>query len=188
MSEHNESGIVAILLDSGDTLVDEATEVKNELEETQTAELIPGAASMVQNLAIMGYPLGLVADGPVATFDNVLGHYGLLPLFQARAISQEVGVEKPDARMFEAALTALGVAREDYARVVMVGNYLARDIAGANALGLISIWLNWSPRRPKVPVNALEVPDYTASKPEEILELIRRIEQEKPWLRNQGDG
>lgn len=168
--------ILAVCLDCGDTLVDEATEIKDENEVVQTADLIPGAAQMVRDLKRRGYPLALVADGPTGTFHNVLRHYELFDLFDALAISQEVGVQKPDARMFRHALDALGIAEADYGRVVMVGNHLGRDIKGANALGLISVWLNWSPRRPKIPADDTEVPQYTILAPAELLPLLERLE------------
>jgi putative hydrolase of the HAD superfamily len=58
----------------------------------------------------------------------------------------------------------------------MVGNNLERDIAGANALGLRSVWLDWAPRRAKVPVSTLEVPDYVISSPWELVGLVRQID------------
>jgi HAD superfamily hydrolase (TIGR01549 family) len=172
------SRILAVLLDSGDTLVDEATEIKDDRGATLRAELIPGAAEMVRTLAGRGYRIGLVADGPTDTFRNVLTQHGLIGYFHAMAISEEVGVSKPDPMMFRAALDEMGVSESDYGRVVMVGNHLGRDIKGANDLGLVSVWLRWSPRRSKVPANASEVPAYTIDTPLELLELMDRLEAE----------
>jgi putative hydrolase of the HAD superfamily len=168
--------VAAVLLDCGDTLVDEATEQKTTDGVSLAATLIPGAAELVHTLKARGYPLGLVADGPRATFVNNLGPYGLFDLFDAYAISAEVGVEKPAPAIFEYALGQLGIARADYCRVVMVGNYLARDIAGANSLGLISVWLDWAPRRPKTPATTLETPDYTIRQPLALLDTLAAIE------------
>jgi glycerophosphoryl diester phosphodiesterase len=168
----------AALLDSGDTLIDEGTEVKNGLGEVQRAALLPGASELVHKLKRRGYPLMLVADGPVASFVNGLGQHGLYTLFDAHAISGVVGVEKPDARMFLTALDQLGIPEQDYGHVVMVGNNLERDIAGANALGLVSVWLDWAPRRSKVPQTAIEVPDYAIREPLELLVLLDRLERQ----------
>ena len=142
-----------------------------------SADLIPGADEMVREIKRRGYPLGLVADGPSGTFRNILSQHGLFDLFDVRAISEEVGVEKPDPAMFQTALTALGIQPEDYGRVVMVGNHLAKDIRGANELGLISVWLDWAPRRPKVPAEQVEVPRYTIRFPLELIALIDQLEQ-----------
>ena len=171
--------IRAVCFDSGDTIIDESTEVKEPGSDiTIRADLIPGADQVLHELKRRGYPLALVADGPVETFRNALGQHGLYNLFDAYAISHEVGVDKPDARMFLAALKQLQVAPEDYARVVMVGNYLARDIKGANQVGLISVWLDWAPRRPKTPANPSEVPQYTITTPLQLLSVIDALEKE----------
>jgi FMN phosphatase YigB (HAD superfamily) len=172
------SRILAVLLDSGDTLVDEATEIKDDRGATLRAELIPGAAGMVRSLRERGYRIGLVADGFTDTFRNVLSQHGLLHLFSVMAISEEVGFQKPDPRMFRTALDALGVREADYGRVVMVGNHLGRDIKGANDLGLVSVWLRWSPRRSKVPADSREVPAHTIHTPMELLDLLDRLEAE----------
>lgn len=170
--------IRAVCLDCGDTLVDEATEVKDSVGVTQQAELIPGAAALVSSLKAHGYPLALVADGPSGTFRNVLTQHCIYHYFDAFAISAEVGAEKPDARIFYAALQQLQIAPADYGRVLMVGNYLARDVKGANALGLISVWLDWAPRRPKIPADADEVPHFTIHQPLEVLDVIAQLERE----------
>ena len=171
--------ILAVCLDCGDTLVDESTEVRDEHGIVRRAELIPGAANMVRELKRRGYKLALVADGPASTFHNILTAHHLFHLFDALAISEQVGVSKPDARMFTHALDQLGLTPKYYGRVVMVGNYLARDIKGANQLGLISVWLDWAPRRPKIPADETEVPRYTIKTPAELAPLIKSLESKQ---------
>lgn len=170
-------GARVVLLDAGDTLVDEATQVVDDQGVVLRAELVAGAAALVYALSDAGHPLGLVADGPAASFHNVLGAAGLLDRFDALAISGDVGIEKPAPEMFRAALDALGVAEADYGEVVMVGNNLRRDIGGANALGLISVWLDWSPRRRKVPRDDGEVPRYRIDTPLALLALLDGLER-----------
>jgi HAD superfamily hydrolase (TIGR01549 family) len=168
--------ILAICLDFGDTLCDEATEVKDETNTTLRAELIPGAAELLHELRARGYRLALVADGRPGTYTNVLGQHGLLHLFENQTISDIVGVEKPDRRMFVSALDQMGIAAEDYGRVLMVGNNLERDVKGANVAGLISVWLDWAPRRPKVPADASEVPQFTIKQPMDLLGVLDALE------------
>ena len=167
--------LLAICFDCGDTLADEGSEVKDARGVTLRADLIPGAADLIRELKRQGYRLALVADGPAATFTNILTRYDLYDCFDAFAISEEVGVEKPDPRMFIHALDQLDIHREDYGRVMMVGNNLARDVKGANALGLISVWLDWAPRRSKIPADASEVPQYTIKTPLALLPLIQQL-------------
>jgi HAD superfamily hydrolase (TIGR01509 family) len=167
----------AICFDFGDTLADEATEEKDTAGVTLRAELIPGAAELIHELKRRGYRLALVADGYPGTYRNVLAQHGLYDCFDVFAISEEVGVVKPDARMFAHALGLLGVPPAAYASTVMVGNHLERDIKGANALGMISVWLDWAPRRSKIPADDSELPAFTIRTPLELLAVLEQIEQ-----------
>ena len=176
--------IAAVCFDSGDTLVDEATEVRDARGVVVRADLIGGAADTVRAVKALGYPVALVADGFAESFANVLGHAGIWPLFDAVAVSETLGVEKPHPRMFQYALEQLGIDRQDYGHVVMVGNNLGRDVAGANALGLVSVWLDWAPRRSKVPRTALEVPRHVAHTPLEVLDVLAEIEVELSSVKN----
>jgi len=169
--------IIAIFLDCGDTLIDESTEVKTDGDVSLRADLIPGADTLLHELKHRGYPLALVGDGPAATFYNNLSPYGLYDLFDAYAISEEVGVHKPHPQIFLHALAQLNIHPADYDKVVMVGNYLARDIKGANNLGLISVWLDWSPRRPKTPADKSEAPRFIIKTPLELLRVINILEE-----------
>ncbi len=161
-----------LLFDCGDTLIDEGTETKDERGVSLDAELIPGSDTLIETLAARGYTMALVADGFVDTFKNVLGKYDLYRHFSAYAISEEVGVCKPDSRMFLKAMEDLGIGEMDRGSIWMIGNNLARDIRGANQLGLVSVWIDWAPRRSKIPASDLEIPDHTVTAPLEILDLL----------------
>lgn len=167
----------AIFLDCGDTLVDERTEVKIPgTEVVERGDLIPGAGEMMHALKQAGYRLVLVADGPRRSFVNLLGQHGLWDLFDAHIISEDVGALKPDARMFDAALAAIDADRSEAWRCVMVGNNLSRDIKGANALGITSVFMAWSTLRTHAPADASEQPDYTISSPEELPALLAQLD------------
>jgi putative hydrolase of the HAD superfamily len=168
----------AVFLDSGDTLVNEATEKFDADGYVIEAGLIPGALDMVRALAREGYRIALVADGRVRSFDTILGGHGIAPHFHAQVISESAGCEKPDRRMFEQAMSALGLGTGDAEAIVMVGNHLERDIGGANRLGIISIWQSWSKKRSHIPAEAHEVPRYTIRSPGELPGLLADIERQ----------
>ena len=168
--------LLAICFDFGDTLCDEATEVKDDTLTTLRAELIPGAAEMLRALKQRRYPLALVADGRPGTYANVLAQHGVLELFDLLTISEHLGCEKPDPRMFTTTLDRLGIVPADYGRTLMVGNHLERDVKGANQVGMISVWLDWAPRRAKVPAEPAEIPRHTIRAPLELLPLIDQLE------------
>ncbi|MCZ6528945.1 MAG: HAD-IA family hydrolase [Chloroflexi bacterium] len=169
--------ILAVCLDFGDTLVDETSEIKDETETALRADLIPGAGELLRELKQRGYKLALVADGRPGTYSNVLRQHAVHQLFDTFAISEEVGVEKPDARMFVAALDALGIDREHYDRTVMLGNRLERDVRGANDLGMVSVWIDRSGRYSAEPADESEVPDFTIHAPLELTDVLEKLER-----------
>lgn len=168
--------ILAVCFDFGDTLVDEASEVKDADLASLSGDLIPGTAETLHELRRRGYRLALVADGRPGTYRNVLTQHGLYELFDAFAISESLGTLKPDLRMFVYALEQLRIAERDYSRTVMVGNRLDRDVKGANAVGMISVWMNWSPRHSKVPADQTEEPRFTIREPRQLLEILESLE------------
>lgn len=167
-----------IFIDSGDTLIDEGAELKDERGVVYSAKLIEGAGETLRSLYEQGYTIALVADGYEESFNNIYRENGLEDCFHTRAISELVGEAKPSARMFETAMRNLGLTEADKKRIIMVGNNIERDVHGANRFGITSVLLNWTPRYRMVPVNEYEVPKYTISKPIELLELIDKLEAE----------
>jgi len=167
----------AIFVDCGDTLIDESTELKTPEGVSLGAELIPGAGDLMHQLKQRGYPLALVADGFAESFINNLRPQDVYQVFDVYAVSEILGIEKPHPDIFNYALNQLHIDPADYGKVLMFGNNLERDIKGANLLGLISVWLDWSPRRSKIPADDSEVPQFTIKQPLELLNIIDLLEQ-----------
>ncbi len=167
--------LAAALFDLGDVIVQETTEVKDDEAATVRAELVPGIERVLRDLHARRVKLGLVADTHRKNPSNVLGRHGLYEFFDAFAISEELCTEKPDARMFRHALDTLGIAPENYRRVVMVGNRLDRDIAGANVLGLVSIWFHWNDRYPTIPRNDSEKPRFQVTNVNDLHNLLTEM-------------
>jgi len=161
----------AVLFDLGDVIMREETEEKID-GVTQRADLHPGMADLPLSLHQRGIPLGLVADTRDGTYRNVLAMHNLFDVFDVFAISDHLGVEKPDRRMFGYTLDALGIVESGWGTVAMIGNNLAKDIRGANALGLISIWLVWNQRYPVVCADASETPDFQVSTAASLAALL----------------
>ena len=167
-----------IFTDSGDTIIDEATQVYDGRHIVQEAKFIPEADKVLRQLHEEGYTIALVADGDWDSFQNVYRRTGLDDCFDAWVVSEVVGQQKPAAIMFETAYEQLGLTEADKRRIVMIGNNLKKDVAGANRQGLISVWLDWSPRYFHTVEEPDWQPDYTVHTPLELLELIHRLEAE----------
>lgn len=89
-------------------------------------------------------PLALVTNGALDTQSEKLRVLGLEDVFDRIVISGEVGLAKPDPRVFALALRGIPVASDD---VWHIGDNPDTDVAGAKAAGLTAVWLNRA-RRP----------------------------------------
>lgn len=167
-----------IFTDIGDTIINEKTEVRKPMSEiVLQGECIPGAKGTALKLYEEGYPIVMVADGYVTSFRNLMDLNGLSHIFSAKIISEEVGINKPSPRMFDAAMKAMELTEEDKKRIIMIGNNLERDIIGANNYGITSVFIDWSDKRRKVPNCKEEEPDYTVHAPEELIPLVHMLEE-----------
>ncbi len=167
-----------IFTDSGDTIIDEATQIRDDRGIVLKADFIPGAGEVLKQLHDEGFTIALVADGEWESFRNVYRKNGLGHCFDAWIVSEVVGKQKPEPIMFETAYEKLSLTDADKHRIVMIGNNLKKDIAGANRQGLISVWLDWSPRYFHRVEEPDWQPDYTVHTPQEILELMHKLNDE----------
>ena len=76
--------------------------------------------------------------------DRILEEAKLDRFFAAVADSSRLGIFKPEAGIFEAALKKLQCAPESAA---MIGDSLDKDCAPAHKLGMRTVWLRTEPRR-----------------------------------------
>ena len=166
-----------IFTDSGDTIIDEATQVRDERDIVLKADFIPGAGEVLKQLHDEGFTIALVADGEWESFQNVYRENGLGYCFDAWIVSEVVGLQKPAPIMFETAMQELKLTDADRSRIVMIGNNLKKDIAGANRQGLTSIWLDWSPRYFHTVEEPDWQPDYTIKTPAELIDLLHMLEE-----------
>jgi putative hydrolase of the HAD superfamily len=104
------------------------------------APLAPNVAETLARLSAAGLRLGIICDvgmSPSVVLRGFLDHHGVLGYFDHWSFSDEVGVYKPDRRIFEHALAGLGGV--DPARAVHVGDLLRTDVAGAQDMGMVAV-------------------------------------------------
>ncbi|MBA7664585.1 Pyrophosphatase PpaX [subsurface metagenome] len=153
--------IEAICFDLGDTLVAEETVIHNSCGQAITAKVVKGAFEVIRSLSRLGYKVAIIAnDEDGVSARNVINDTGLKDYFNTILISGELGIEKPDSRIFEVALKSLGVKARN---AVMVGNRIDADIVGANRIGMKSVWFKWNNRYPASVNTKEEEPDFTIS-------------------------
>jgi putative hydrolase of the HAD superfamily len=101
--------------------------------------LWPGALELLASLRTRGRKLAMITNGMAETHRDKIALLRLEDAFDEIFIADEVGMVKPDVRLFRLAAERLGVAAE---RCVMVGDRFERDITGAHAAGMYTIWMN----------------------------------------------
>jgi FMN phosphatase YigB (HAD superfamily) len=102
--------------------------------------LVDGAADALAALTERGVRLGIVCDVGFTASPALLRHlerHGVLGYFHHWSFSDEVGVYKPDRRIFEHALAGLG--DPDPGRCAHVGDRRRTDVAGAQAVGMRAV-------------------------------------------------
>jgi FMN phosphatase YigB (HAD superfamily) len=102
--------------------------------------LLDGVADTLAALSERGIRLGIICDVGFTPSPVLLRHlerHGLLTYFDHWSFSDEVGVYKPDPRIFEHALAGLGAP--DPGRCAHVGDRRRTDVAGAQALGMRAV-------------------------------------------------
>jgi len=84
-------------------------------------------------------PLAVITNGASDVQRRKLTSTGIESRFKAIMVSGELGVPKPDVRIFLRAAQSLSV---EPAAVLHVGDSLESDVAGAKATGMTAVWLN----------------------------------------------
>jgi putative hydrolase of the HAD superfamily len=125
----------------------------------ESLELFPGVLELLASLRGRGVALGLVTNGFAETHREKIVLLQVEQAFDEIIIADEVGMVKPDPRIFAHVCERLGVQA---GMTVMVGDRYDRDILGAQAAGLQTVWLNM--RDESVPVGG--------APPDEIVEDI----------------
>lgn len=82
-------------------------------------------------------PVVLLTNGITAIQRSRLARSTIRPWVQGIVISQEVGLSKPDPRIFQLALDGL-----DPSEALMIGDGIHSDVLGANRAGVDICWFN----------------------------------------------
>ena len=92
------------------------------------------------------YHLFIISNGVVATQYQRLHDAGLTSFFEKIFLSEEVGYRKPQPAFFRPVLEAANCDRRE---VLLIGDSLSSDIAGANHMEIDCVWMN--PQKKKAP-------------------------------------
>jgi putative hydrolase of the HAD superfamily len=125
------------------------------LKKDQAITLVDGALDILKLFKERGWPLALLTNGGSVIQRWKIERFELAPYFDIILIEGEYGVGKPDQRVFTEALRKL---KAPAAGAWMVGDDLERDIAGAQKLGICTIWMDW--KKTGLPPSSAVKPQY----------------------------
>ena len=130
--------------------------------------LMDGAWALLSRL-FGQYRLYAVTNGTASVQKSRLKASGIEPYFQDVFISEEIGVNKPDALYFSRCFAQIPSFLP--AQAVIVGDSLTSDIQGGKNAGIRTIWFHpdSQPGRPDI------VPDYEIRKLSELPSLLNSI-------------
>ena len=108
------------------------------------------------------YRLALLTNGPLDLQQEKIDTTGIRKYFTEIIISGEVGYGKPDSRIYRLVLSRLSANPES---AWNIGDSLERDIAGAKAIGMKTVWVN----RHRVSRDESIVPDLEVTNLEQLV-------------------
>lgn len=126
---------------------------------------IPGALEVIREAAAL-LPIVAITNGIAEVQRRRMAASPIAPYIKAMAISGELGIAKPDPRIVQAAMTMGGA--DDPARVLLLGDSLSADIAGAQAADVQSCWYNPG----HVPCSHTPPPTYEIHELSALLQLL----------------
>ena len=96
-----------------------------------------------------------------------LERVGMLGFFDATVFSSEIGIRKPDPRIFREALARIGTEPTE---TVFVGDRLFDDVTGAQGVGMRAVHT----RQFRADVDPTIVPDVTIDRLSELPPILER--------------
>jgi len=109
--------------------------------------LFEDVPDVLERLTEAGLILGVISNFE-AWLEHLLDELGVTRFFPIRVVSGVEGIEKPDPRIFELAMSRAGVAPEDS---VYVGDNPEFDVGPAAAVGMFPVLIDRRARFPDAP-------------------------------------
>ena len=112
------------------------------------------------------YKIGIVTNGIKEVQYSRIKNSSIANYIDKIIVSDEVGVNKPDKRIFEFAINYFGIL--DKSEVVMIGDSLEADIKGGINAGVDTCWVNLKNMKNKSKI----IPKYEIRNLEEIFGIL----------------
>ena len=130
----------------------------------------PDVVPLLTWLAEAGVRVGVVTHGLTVKQAEKLVRLGLVRYLDPKAIfiSDQIGISKPNPKLYLAALRELGLqARE----VMYVGDNLEHDVAPPKSIEMVTVWARRGSKHPSS--NPAIVPDHVVDNFKELEKILR---------------
>ena len=135
---------------------------------TSYFSLLPGAEELVRYLAAK-YPITIVTNGFIEVQYEKFDKSGFRDCLSYVVLSEEVGCQKPNPRIFEEALRKNGLSADE---VVMIGDSWGSDIQGAINAGIDQIWVRWNKSAEENAEERSQKATYEVNNLEEVMLIL----------------
>lgn len=106
----------------------------------KNVDMLPGAIDVLKEIKRRGYILGAITNGVSSLQNMKLDTAGIRDLFDVVVVSGDIGIYKPDRRIFDEAIKRAGVKNEES---LFVGDHPINDVEGALGADMKVIRMNY---------------------------------------------
>ncbi len=133
------------------------------------AQLFPGSLDLLHSLQVRNLPITIVTDHTAHVQLRKIETLGISEYINYLVTSEEAGFDKPHPYIFLLALHKMGMLPSD---VMMIGDSLERDIAGANAVAIDTVLVDTKGTFHETVVDEHLKPHFAVKNVEELAELF----------------
>jgi 5'-nucleotidase len=127
---------------------------------------IEGALPLIHEL-LRSVKVGVISNSLPDVQYRKIQSLGLTNLLSCIVLSEELGIRKPDLRVFQ---HAAGLLRVQSSECLFVGDSFSSDVVGAKSAGMLACWLK---RKPTSSPSWEAKPDYIIESLTELLPILQ---------------
>ena len=146
-----------------ETLAKQMSERYLDILPTKT-NLFPHCIELLEYLTAKKYPMHLITNGFEKTQYQKIKNSGIDRFFTHMVTSEQAGIMKPHADIFE---YALNLTKSTAEKCIMIGDTLEVDILGAKNMGMDTVYFN-----PAKPHNDKVIPTYVIGSLNELKTIL----------------
>ncbi len=132
----------------------------------------PDVVPLLSGLARAGLRVGIITHGLTVKQAEKLVRLGIVPFLDPKAIfiSDQIGISKPNPKLYAAALRELGLKPDE---VMYVGDNPEHDVAPPKSVGMVTVWARRGAKRGSE--NGAIEPDHVVDDFGELARILREL-------------